>query len=42
VVVNANTITGTVTVKNGGGKQARYWDLRVGSGVLFRAFTVKQ
>lgn len=42
VVVNANTITATVTVKNGGGKQARVWDLRVGSGVLFRAFTIKQ
>ena len=33
VVVNANTITATVTVKNGGGKQTRIWDLRVGSGV---------
>jgi hypothetical protein len=42
VVVNGTTITATVTVKNGGGKQARVWDLRVGSGVLFRAFTVKQ
>jgi hypothetical protein len=42
VVVNATTITATVTVKNGGGKQSRLWDLRVGSGVLFRAFTVKQ
>jgi len=42
VVVNANTIAATVTLKNGGGKQARVWDLRVGSGVLFRAFTIKQ
>ena len=41
VVVNATTITAKVTVKTGGGKQTRYWDLRVGSGVLFRAFTVK-
>jgi hypothetical protein len=29
-------------VKSGGGKQTRYWDVRVGSGALFRAFTVKQ
>jgi hypothetical protein len=42
VVVDANTITARVTVKNGGGKQTRYWDVRVGSGVRFRAFTVKQ
>jgi hypothetical protein len=42
VVVDANTITATITVKNGGGKQSRVWDVRVGSGVLFRAFTVKQ
>jgi hypothetical protein len=42
VVVNASTITAKVTVKNGGGKQTRYWDVRVGSGVRFRAFTVKQ
>jgi Lysyl oxidase len=41
-VVNATTITATVTVKNGGGKQSRVWDLRVGSGTLLRAFTVKQ
>ena len=42
VVVNANTITATVSVKNGGGKQSRVWDVRIGSGVLFRGFTVKQ
>lgn len=41
-VVNSTTITATVTVKKGGGKQARVWDLRVGSGTLFRAFTIKQ
>ena len=39
-VVNSNTITATVTVKKGGGKQVRFWDLRVGSGVLFRALAV--
>jgi hypothetical protein len=39
-VVDAQTITATVAVKNGGGKQPRVWDLRVGSGVLFRAFTI--
>jgi hypothetical protein len=39
-VVDAQTITATVSVKNGGGKQPRVWDLRVGSGVLFRAFTI--
>ena len=38
-VVNSTTITATVTVKKGG-KQGRVWDLRVGSGVLFRAFTI--
>jgi hypothetical protein len=41
VVIDSQTITATVTVKKGGGKQARVWDLRVGSGVLFRAFTIK-
>jgi hypothetical protein len=40
-VVNANTLTAVVTVKNGGGKQLRVWDVRVGSGVLFKAFTIK-
>jgi lysyl oxidase len=41
VVVNATTITATVTVKNGGSKQGRVWDVRVGSGTLLRAFTIK-
>lgn len=41
VVVDANTITAQVTVKKGGGKQTRVWDLRVGPGVLFRALTIK-
>jgi hypothetical protein len=40
-VVNSTTITATVTVKKGGGKQVRFWDLRVGSGTLLRAFTIK-
>jgi hypothetical protein len=39
-VVDSETITASVSVKNGGGKQPRVWDLRVGSGVLFRAFTI--
>jgi hypothetical protein len=39
-VVNSTTITATVTVKKGGGKQVRFWDLRVGSGTLLRAFTI--
>jgi hypothetical protein len=42
VVLSPTTITATVSVKNGGGKQTRVWDVRVGSGVLFRSFTVKQ
>ena len=42
VVSDANTIRAKVTVKNGGGKQTRYWDLRVGSALRLRAFTVKQ
>jgi hypothetical protein len=41
VVVNQNTITARVTIKNGGGKQPRVWDLRVGSGTLMQAFTVR-
>jgi len=41
VVVNQNTITATVSIKNGGGKQPRVWDLRVGSGTLVQAFTVR-
>ncbi len=39
-VLDATTITATVTIKNGGGKQPRTWDLRVGSAVLSDAFTV--
>lgn len=39
-VVDASTIRATVTVKSGGGKIDRLWDLRVGSGVLSRAFAV--
>ena len=39
-VVNANTINATVTIKNGGGKGDRVWDVRVGSGVLVDGFTV--
>jgi len=39
-VVNPTTITATVTVKKGGGKQVRYWDLRVGDGTLKRAFSI--
>jgi len=42
VVVDAYTIRAKVTVKSGGGKQTRYWDLRVGSALRLRAFTVKQ
>lgn len=41
VVLNQNTITATVSIKNGGGKQPRVWDLRVGSGTLIHAFTVR-
>jgi hypothetical protein len=39
-VVDSTTITATVTIKKGGGKQVRVWDLRVGSGTLTRAFTI--
>jgi lysyl oxidase len=39
-VVNSTTITATVTVKKGGSKQVRYWDLRVGSGTLLRALSI--
>jgi len=39
-VVGSTTITATVTVKKGGSKQTRYWDLRVGSGTLFRALAI--
>jgi hypothetical protein len=40
VNLNATTITAVVSVKNGGPKGPRYWDLRVGGTVLNRALTV--
>jgi hypothetical protein len=40
VVVDANTITATVNVKNGGPGRDRVWDVRVGSAKLADAFTV--
>jgi Lysyl oxidase len=40
IVVDANTITADVTVKKGGPKSTRVWDVRVGSGVLFDGFMV--
>jgi hypothetical protein len=40
VVHDANTITARVTVKKGGSRGARLWDVRVGSGVLLDGFTV--
>jgi hypothetical protein len=39
-VVDANTITADVTVKKGGPKSTRFWDVRVGSGELFDGFMV--
>lgn len=39
-VVSSTSITATVTVKKGGSKQVRFWDLRVGSGTLFRALAI--
>jgi hypothetical protein len=39
-VVNSTTITANVTIKKGGGKQLRVWDVRVGSGVLLRGFAI--
>lgn len=41
VWVDANTLRAQVTIKNGGGKQTRYWDLRVGPALRYRVFTVK-
>ena len=38
--VNATTYRATVVVKSGGGKQPRAWDVRVGSAVLPRGFTI--
>jgi len=40
VVLDANIITATVTVKSGGPARERIWDVRVGSGVLVDGFTV--
>ena len=40
IVLDANTIVATVTIKNGGSSRDRVWDLRVGSAVLPNAFTV--
>jgi hypothetical protein len=39
-VVNATTITLTVSVKSGGPRKERLWDVRVGSAVLQRGFKV--
>lgn len=41
IVVNENTITATVTIKSGGPRRNRVWDVRVSSAVLQRGFTVK-
>lgn len=40
VVVDPETITATVSVKAGGGKRLRVWDVRVSSAVLPGAFTI--
>ena len=40
VIVNATTITATVTVKSGGPHRDRFWDVRVGSGVLQRGLRI--
>jgi Lysyl oxidase len=40
-VVNSTTITATVTVKTGGPRNDRIWDVRVGSGVLPNGFAVQ-
>jgi Lysyl oxidase len=40
VVHDANTVTATVTVKSGGGKGDRVWDVRVGPAVLPNGFEV--
>lgn len=39
-VVDGTTITATVSIKSGGGRSNRTWDLRVGSAILPNAFTV--
>jgi len=40
VSITANTITATVSVKNGGNRTTRYWDLRVGPALLPGAMAV--
>ena len=40
-VVDANTITLTVSVKSGGPRRERLWDVRVGSAVLPKGFAVR-
>ena len=40
VSTSATAIQAVITVKNGGAKNVRYWDLRVGSGVLYRALKI--
>jgi hypothetical protein len=40
-VVDSTTITATVTIKTGGPKNDRVWDVRVGSGVLPDGFLVQ-
>jgi Lysyl oxidase len=39
-VVDANTITLTISIKAGGSRRERLWDVRVGSGVLPKGFKV--
>jgi hypothetical protein len=39
-VLDSSTITATVTVKTGGGRNNSVWDIRVGSAVLVDGFTV--
>ncbi|HEX7232418.1 MAG TPA: lysyl oxidase family protein [Candidatus Binatia bacterium] len=40
-IVDSTTITATVTVKSGGAKNDRIWDVRVGSGILPDGFLVQ-
>lgn len=40
VVQSATSITANVTIKSGGPARERYWDVRVGTGVLPRGFKV--
>jgi hypothetical protein len=39
-VVDANTITASIAIKNGGNRNDPVWDLHVGTGVKANAFTV--